>query len=155
VDELRDAVDRQEQEELALRQAQLADVDVHVADLGLGEALALGSFLCALGQPGDAVALQAAMQGAAGQLGDGLAQATQDIVQRQEGAPAELDDDRLLGLSEHRAPGPRRSHPRVGRGPAPTPLGDGLRVQPVAGGQAAGRRLRRLELGSNSRRRAG
>ena len=35
------------------------------------------------------------------------------------------------------------------------PLGHGLGAQPVAGGQAAGRLLRRLELGSNSRRCSG
>jgi hypothetical protein len=155
VDELRDAVDRQEREELAPGQAQLADVDAHVTDLGLGKAPALGSPLFASGQPGDAVPLQAAVRGAAGQLGDGLAPATRDVVQRQEGAPPELDDDRLPGPGEHRAPGPRRPHPRVGRAPAPAPLGDGLGVQPVAGGEAAGRRLRPLALGSNSRRRAG
>src|SRR5687767_9636105 len=37
-----------------------------------------------------------------------------------------------------------------GRGP-PTPFGDRLRVQAVAGGQITGRRLGLLELGSNSR----
>jgi hypothetical protein len=41
VGELGDAVDRQEHEELALGQAQLADVEVDVADPGFGEPLAL------------------------------------------------------------------------------------------------------------------
>src|SRR4051794_9905519 len=53
VGELGHPVDRQEQEDLALRQAQLADVDVHVTDPGLGEALALGRLLLAFGQAGD------------------------------------------------------------------------------------------------------
>ena len=97
--ELGHPVDRQEHEELALGQAQLADVDVHVADLGLGEALALGSLLLALGQPGDAVAYQAAMEGAAGQLRDGVAQAAEDVVERQQ-CGAEIDDDGFLGFRE-------------------------------------------------------
>jgi hypothetical protein len=82
-------------------------------------------------------------------------QAAQDVVERQQGAPPELDDDRLLGLGEHRAAGAARPHRGVGGRGALAPLGDRLRVQPVAGGQGAGRPLRRLELGSNSRRRAG
>jgi hypothetical protein len=155
VDELRHPVDRQEHEQLALSQAQLAGIDVHVADPGLGEALALGRSLLVAGQARDAVPLQAAVQGAAGEPGDGLAQAAQDVIQGQQGATPELDDDRLLGLGEHRAAGPARPHPRVGRGPAPPPFGNRLGVQAVAGGQGAGRRLRPLELGSNARRRAG
>ena len=42
---------------------------------------------------------QAAVQGAAGEFGDRLAQAAQDVVQRQEGAPPELDDDRASSAS--------------------------------------------------------
>jgi hypothetical protein len=41
---------------------------------------------------------QAAVKGAAGQLGDALAQAAQNIIKRQQGAAPELDDDGLLGL---------------------------------------------------------
>ena len=44
-----------------LRQAQLANVDVDVADRGLGEAFARGGLLAALRQTGDAVPLQAAV----------------------------------------------------------------------------------------------
>ncbi len=61
VDELRDAVDGQEHEQLALRKAQLAGVDVDVADPGLGETLALGGRLLTLRQARDAVPLQAAV----------------------------------------------------------------------------------------------
>jgi hypothetical protein len=155
VGESRDAVDGQEQEELALGQARFAHVDVDVADRGLGEALAPGGPLVALRQARDAVALQATVEGAAGERRDGLAQAAQDVVERQQGAPPKLDDDRLLGPGQDGAARPGRPHrPVGGRGPPP-PLGDGLGVQPVAGGQGAGRRLRRLELGSNPRRRAG
>jgi hypothetical protein len=155
VGEFRDAVDREGHEQFAPRQAQLANIDVDVADLGLGEALALGCSLIVTWQARDPVAYEAAVQGAARQPGDGPAQAAKDIIQRQEGAPSELDDNGLLGLAEHGAARPRGAHGGVGRRPAATPLGDGLRVQPVAGGQPAGRLLRRLELGSNSRRRPG
>jgi hypothetical protein len=122
---------------------------------GLGEALALGGFLLALRQAGDAVPLQAAVQGAAREGRDRLAQAAQDIVERQQGAAPELDDDGLLRLRQDGAARPARPHRPVAGGGTAAPLGDGLRVQPVAGGQGAGRLLRRLELGSNTRRRAG
>src|SRR3954453_10678605 len=48
-----------------------------------------------------------------------------------------------------------RPHRRIRRGGAPPPLADRLRVQAVPGGQGPGARLRPLELGSNTRRRAG
>lgn len=48
--ELRDPVDGKEHEELALGQAQLADVDVNIADCGLGEALAFGGCCLVAGQ---------------------------------------------------------------------------------------------------------
>src|SRR5215212_5089006 len=125
------------------------------ADRRLGEAAPLRGVLLVPRQARDAVPHEAAVQGAAAELRDGLTQAAQDVVERQQGAPPELDDDRLLGLGEHGAARSGWSHrPVGGRGPTP-PFGDVLRVQPVAGGQGAGRLLRRLELGSNSRRRAG
>jgi hypothetical protein len=68
VGELRNPVDRQEHDQLAVGVAQLAAVDVDVADLVGVEPLALlGGLLDR--QPGDAVALQAAVQGAAARLG--------------------------------------------------------------------------------------
>jgi hypothetical protein len=155
VGELRAPVDGEEQEELALGQAQLADVDVDVADRGLGEASAFRGLLFAPGQARDAAADQATVQGAAGELGDALAQAAEHVIERQQGAAPELDHDGLLDLAQHGAARPGWPHRGVGDGRPPAPLGDGLGVQPVAGGQAAGRLLRPLELGSNSRRRAG
>jgi hypothetical protein len=83
VGELGHPVDRQEHEEPAFAEAQLADVDVDVADRGLGEASALGGLLRVSRQAGDAVAPQAAVQGAPGQPRDGLAQAAQHVVERQ------------------------------------------------------------------------
>ena len=67
VGELRDTVGRQEHQELAGGEAQLADVDMDVADRGLGEAAAPRALLLGLGQAGNAVALQAAVERAAGQ----------------------------------------------------------------------------------------
>jgi hypothetical protein len=80
------AIDGQEQVELAFRQAQLAVVDVDVADLCLGKALALGGRLFGFGQPSDAVPNQAAVERAAGQRRDARAQAAQNIIERQQGA---------------------------------------------------------------------
>lgn len=61
--------------------AQFAAVDVDVADLvGLEPLALLGRLLDR--QAGDAVALEAAMQGAAAEVGDGVFQATQHIVER-------------------------------------------------------------------------
>ena len=94
--ELRHAVDGQKHDEPALGVAQLAAVDVDEADRGFGEAAAFGSLFNVCGQPGDAMTLQASVQGAAGKLWDGVAQAAHDVVERQEGAPLEHDDDGLL-----------------------------------------------------------
>ena len=78
VGELRDPVDGEEHVELALGEAQLADVDVDVADRRLGELAPLGCVVWVLGQPGDAMALQAAMQAGSSELGDAIAQASED-----------------------------------------------------------------------------
>ena len=101
------------------------------------------------------MALQAAVQSTPRERRDRLAQAAQDVIEWQEGVSTELDDDGLLGLGQDRAAWPARPHGRIDRGPASAPLGDRLGVQPVAGGEGTGRFLRRLELGSNTRRRAG
>ncbi len=98
---------------------------------------------------------QAAVQGTARELGDALAQAAQNIVERKQSAAPELDDDGLLDLGQDGAARPSWSYRLVSRGGALAPLLDCLRVQPVAGGQGAGRLLRRLELGSNTRCRTG
>jgi hypothetical protein len=59
---------------------------------------------------------------------------------------------RLLDLGQDGAPRPGRPHRLVGGRVALAPLRHGL--QAVAGGQGSGAFLRRLELGSNTRRRA-
>ena len=49
--------------------------------------------------------LEAAMQSAAAQVGDGVFQAAHDVIEGQQGAAAELDDDGLFGEREHGALG--------------------------------------------------
>jgi hypothetical protein len=155
VGELRDAVDRQEHAELAGSEAQLADVDMDVADLGLGEAAAPCALLLGRGQAGDAMPLKTAVECAAGQLRDRVAQASQHVVERQQRAAPELDDHGFLERRQHGAAGVAWSHRRIGDGGARPPLGDRLRVQAVSRGKGSGALLRCLELGSNTRRRAG
>ena len=78
-----------------------------------------------------------------------------DIVQGQKGPAAELDHHRLLGPGQHGAMGRARPHGCVVGGGPSAPLGHHGAAQPVALGQGAARFLRRLELGSNSRRCSG
>lgn len=54
---------------------------MHIAELGVGEAASLRGRAVAR-QTTNPVALEAAMQGAAGQRGDGFAQAAKQVVQR-------------------------------------------------------------------------
>jgi hypothetical protein len=97
------------------------------------------------------MALQAAMECAAAELWDGVPDAAHDVIEWQQGAAPELDDDGLLGLSEYGAARLAWPHGRVGGDLPGAPLSDGLGVQAVLGGEGTGRRLRRLEFGSNSR----
>src|SRR5215213_9959347 len=74
-------IDGEKHEQLALRQAQLADVDVHVTDPGFGKALALGRLLLAFGQAGDAMTDEATVAStSAREPGDGFAQAAQHVA---------------------------------------------------------------------------
>ena len=71
VGELRDAIDGEEHHEPAIGVTQLAAVDVNAVDfVGLEAFALLGRLLDR--QPGDAVALEAAVQGAAAEMGDAL-----------------------------------------------------------------------------------
>ena len=152
--ELRDAVDGKEHVELAIGMPQLADVDVDVADRRLGEAATLRGGFLACRQARDAVPVEASMKRAARQLWDRIPQASQNVVQRQQRSAPELDDHGLLDRRQYGAAGIVRSHRRVGCRGAPPPLRDGLRVQAVARRHGAGAFLRRLEFGSNTRRRS-
>ena len=102
VGELRDPVDGQEHDQLAVGVTQFATVDVDVADLVGLEPLAV--LLCLLRRkPGDAMALQAPVQGAAAEIGDGVLQATKHIVQGQQSLLPERYHDGFLGRRQHRA----------------------------------------------------
>ncbi len=51
IGKLRDPVDGQEHMGFALGRSEFADINVHIANLRLGEALALGCILGILGEP--------------------------------------------------------------------------------------------------------
>jgi hypothetical protein len=65
IGELRDAIDGKEHVDLAFGQAQLADIDMDLADGGLREPTALRHRLSAHGKAADPMAFEAAMQSAA------------------------------------------------------------------------------------------
>lgn len=80
-DQLRGAIDRDEQEAFPALVAQLGDVDVEVADCVILELLRL--LAVSLGQSADPVALQAAVQRRARQMRDHVLQGDVDIIQWQ------------------------------------------------------------------------
>src|SRR3954470_2650362 len=100
------------------------------------------------------MALKAAMQGASAQVWNGVLQAAEDIVQWQKRSAPEFDDDGFLGRGQDRALR-LRPHRRIAGLNAVAPFQDGFDVETVLDCEEAGRRLRRFELGSNSRRRSG
>ena len=74
----------------------LSQIDVEVAErVGL-EARPLGLVTVDLRQSADTVALQAAMQGRAGQVREGGLERVEAVVERQERVTAKGDDDRLV-----------------------------------------------------------
>jgi hypothetical protein len=154
VGELRDAVDRQEHDQLAMGMAQLAAVDMHVADLVSLEPLARLSRL-GCRKTRDALLLQTTMQGGATEPRDRVTQAAQNIVEWQQCPPPELNHNRFFGRCQDRASGRLRSHWRIRRHRPFAPFRDCLGVQSVLGSKGAVTFLRRLELGSDTRRRAG
>lgn len=85
VGELGDAVDDQEQDELAACAFQFVAVNVDIADVIGLESLALFDGLRRR-QSRDAMVLEASMQGAAAEVGDGTSQAAEEVVQRQQGS---------------------------------------------------------------------
>jgi hypothetical protein len=94
--ELRGAVDRDEEIELALRGLHFGDVDVEEADW-IGPELTLGrSFALDLRQPRDSVTLKATMKRRARHMRDGRLQSIEAIVGRQLGVPSEGDDHGLF-----------------------------------------------------------
>ena len=100
VGELRHPIDGQEHDQFAVGVTQFTTVDVDVADLVGLEPLA--ALLCLLDwKPGDAMALQAAVQGAAAEIGYGVLQATKHIVQGQQSLLPERNHDGFHGRRQH------------------------------------------------------
>jgi len=153
--ELGRAVDRDQQRELALLGPHLREVDVEEADrvaLELGPPRLVA--LC-VGQPRDAVALQAPVQAGAGQVRDRGLERVKAVVQRQQRVAPERDDDGLLVKGQHRGARLLRTGAFVLDRGALLPLGNGLRVDAVALGQAPQALLTLLDRSTHRRRRAG
>ena len=113
----------------------LGNVDVEVADRIALELLLSGLVAFDLGQAGDPVALQATMQRRSRQPRDCHLQRVEAVVERQQRVSAEGDNDRLLLDRQHRRFRILRTGWPIGNRGALLPLGDGLRVDPVAPGQ--------------------
>jgi hypothetical protein len=56
------------------------------------------------------------------------------VVQRQERVFAERDYDRFFFDQQHRRAGSLRAHRRIVNEGSPTPLGDGLLIEPILSG---------------------
>ena len=107
---------------------------MEVAD-GIVLKLLFGGFapFFARGQAADAVALKTAVQGGAAQVGNGLLQGVEAIVERQQGLLAEQDDGGFFGRREHGGGGFGAAHGLFGGGAA-APLGDRFLVDAEAFG---------------------
>ena len=94
--ELRRPVDGDDEMELALSGSDLGEVDMEIADR-IGLELTLGRSLAFdLRQPGDPMALKAAMQRRARQVRNCRLKRVEAVVERQQRMPPEGDHDRLL-----------------------------------------------------------
>lgn len=94
--ELRSAVDSDQKIELALFGANFRDIDMEVANRVAFELLAPGPVAFDVGQPGDIVPLQAAVQRRPGQLRDGGLKSIKAVVKRQQRMPAKGNDNGFL-----------------------------------------------------------
>jgi hypothetical protein len=102
--ELRGAVDGDEHVQLALFSPHLGDIDVEVADRVALERLLRGPVAFNIGQPADAMALQAAVQRRPRQVRDRRLQGIEAVIERQQRIAPESDDDRLLLYGKNRRP---------------------------------------------------
>src|SRR5438067_2794691 len=75
------------------------------------------------------------MQGGSRQMRNGRLQRVEAVVERQQRVPAKGNDDCLLLDRQHRRPRSLWAGWPIGNRGALLPLGDGLRVDPVASGQ--------------------
>ena len=153
--ELRSSVDRDEHVEFVLLCADLCKVDMEVSN-GVGtELAALWLVTFHLGQPADVVALQAAMQRRSGQVRNSGLQGVETVIQRQQRVLAEGNDNRFFLDGEHRGMSILRAGSHIGSVTPAPPLGDRLRVDPVALGQDPQALLTILYCSTDCRCRAG
>ena len=92
------------------------------------------------------------MQGAPAEVGDGISQAAEDVVQRQEDSAMECHDDGLFSGRQDSPVGRFRAHRGIGCSLPLAPRQDGFGVDAIAAGKGARRHFRYFELGSNARR---
>jgi hypothetical protein len=144
VGKLRSAVDSDIKKELSLLAADLADIEVEVADGVALEALLLCLSALSLGQAGDAVAFQQPVQAGAGQVWDLRLQGEQHIVERQRRLLAESHDGCFLQQRQHCRARRFRPHRAVLNAGPPTPLQDRFGVDPVVFGERRDRGFRSL-----------
>ena len=135
VGELRCAIDRHEQVELALLGSHLGNVDVKVAD-GIGLELLLGGLVALrLRQTADPMQLEATMQGGSCQVWNGGLQGIKAIVEWQQCVFTEGDDQRFFLLAKNRRARLPRPHVGIADRTASAPFGHGLWIDAVAGGE--------------------
>src|SRR4029077_7554703 len=102
-----------------------------------------------LRQPAYAVALEATMQGRARQARNGRLERIQAVVQSQQRVFAKGDSQGLLLGRQHRRAWRSRPHRRIVHECSLAPLGHGLVIQAVLGGQLFERNLRSLYRSSD------
>lgn len=130
--ELGGAVDGREQIQPALLSADLGDIDMEATDRVRLELFAGRPIAFDLGQPRNAVALKAAVERGAGQVGNGGLERVQAVVERQKRVPAKGHDHGSFFGGKHGGTGLLGAGFQIGRRVAPAPLGDRLRVHAMA-----------------------
>ena len=108
------------------------------------ELLPLWLVTLALGQSADPVPLPAPVQRRSRQVRDRRLQGKETIVERQHGVAAERDDHRFLYTAENSRTWLLRSGLAILHRLTPSPLGDGLWIDPELPAQCRGRSLRSL-----------
>jgi len=96
IGELRDPINGEEQDEFAVGVCEFAAVDMDVANIVGFEPLPLFRGLTR-GQARDTVALKAPMQGTSAEIGYGVFQTAENVIQWQKCPASKLNDDCLLG----------------------------------------------------------
>ena len=89
VGELRDPVDGEEHDEFAVGVGEFGAVDVNISNVVSFEPVALFRRLTGR-EPGNTVALEAAVQGTSAQVWNGVLQTAEDVIQRQERPAPEI-----------------------------------------------------------------